>query len=171
MAGHDRIRLQQIERQAEGYLELGMAQSALETLARAGTQSSLTAHGLYLRGEALRGLERYEDALLPLRRAAAMAPKDIHVWLALGWCYKRTGLLDQAILSMQRALESEPREALLHYNLACYLSLAGQRRLALLHLSRAFALDANYRALVDAESDFDPIRSDPRFQALASVTA
>jgi Flp pilus assembly protein TadD len=168
---HDRIRLQQIERQAEGFLELGMAQNALETLARAGTQPNLSAHGHYLRGEALRTLERYEEALLPLRRAATLAPTSIHVWLALGWCYKRTGRLELAIQSVQRALEFQPREALLHYNLACYLSLARQKRPALVHLSRAFALDPKYRAMVDAEPDFDPIRSDPKFQALTSIIA
>ena len=44
--------------------------------------------------------------------------------LALGWCYKRTNRLAQAIDSLERALREHPDEALLHYNLACYWSLA-----------------------------------------------
>lgn len=166
-----RIRLRQIERQAEGYLELGLAQQAIDTLARLGGVEEYSPHALYLLGEALSALKKYEEALSPLGRAARSDPKNIRAWLALGWCHKRASRLDLAIRDMERALEVEPTEALLHYNLACYLSLAGQKERALVHLSKALVIDSNYRALVDSESDFDPIRSDPEFQALTSLIA
>ena len=51
----------------------------------------------YLMGEALRALERYREALKPLEVAAALRPDEVHVALALGWCYKRTHRLAQAI--------------------------------------------------------------------------
>jgi tetratricopeptide (TPR) repeat protein len=70
---------------------------------------------------------------------------------------------------MEQALKVEPKEALLHYNLACYLSLAGQKERALGHLSKALAFDPSYRGMVEGERDFDPIRSDPGFQALVSA--
>jgi Flp pilus assembly protein TadD len=165
------IRQQQVERQAEGYLELGMAQAALNALARRGAEAPRSARGHYLEGEALRALERYEEALAPLAEAARLAPGEVRTWLALAWCHKRTARLDAAIEDMKHALEVEPEEALLHYNLACYLSLAGRRRAALTHLARAFALDASYRELTGSEPDFDPIRSDPQFQALTGSSA
>ncbi|MGQ9575521.1 MAG: TPR end-of-group domain-containing protein [Thermoguttaceae bacterium] len=165
------IRQKQIEREAEGYLELGMPQRALEALNKLGGEAELSLQGLYLRGEALRWLERYEEALPFLEKAAQALPEDIHVWLALGWCYKRTGRIDRAVEAMQQALKAKPREALLHYNLACYLSLAGQRERALEHLAKAFALDPEYRQLVPGEPDFDPLRSDPQFQALLDTSA
>jgi hypothetical protein len=59
----------------------------------------------------------------------------------------------------------------LHYNLACYLSLAGQRRGALRSLTDALALDPTFGKLVDDESDFDSLRSDPEFQALCRRVA
>ncbi len=37
------------------------------------------------------------------------------------------------------------------------------------HLSRAFELDSEFRALVDREPDFDPICSDPDFQAILGL--
>ena len=167
MSSRDRIRRQLIIRQAEGYLELGMAQHALDVLDAA--KETETAHALYLRGEALRELGRFQDALVPLTEAADRDPANTHVWLALGWCHKRTGRLDLAIEALEEALSVAPEEALLHYNLACYWSLAGNKRQCLLFLSQAIDMEPDYRDLVPGESDFDTVRGDPAFKALLSV--
>lgn len=160
------IRSKRIQREAEGYLELGMAEHALQTLGRLGDPAAFDAESLYLWGESLRALERYFEAIIPLERAAKAAPDDIHIRIALAWCYKRTGRLDLAIDSLEQALIIEPSEALVHYNLACYLSLDGQKRRALRYLSQAFSIDPAYRGMVESESDFDPLRADPEFQAV-----
>jgi Flp pilus assembly protein TadD len=169
--GQNHIRRKQALRQAEGYLELEMSEHALRALARLEDPADFDAHGHYLKGLALRGTERYEEALVPLVRAAKLRPSDVRIWLALGWCHKRTGRVDLAVQDLERALEFDPTGALIHYNLACYLSLFGDKPRALSHLSRALRIDANYRRLVDDEPDFDPIRSDPEFQALTSMIA
>ncbi len=166
----DRIRRQRIETQAEGYLELGMPSHALEALRCAGPPERLSNHGLYLQGEALRSLNRFRDALEPLKLVAERDPYNIHVWLALGWCYKRSKRIDLAIESLEEALAVDPDDALVNYNLACYWALANSRRQALAFLSRAFDLDDEYRLLVADESDFDSLRSDPGFQSLVRVT-
>jgi Flp pilus assembly protein TadD len=157
---------EKIRREAEGYLELGMSEHALKTLGRLGDPVTFDAQALYLWGESLRSLERYFEALAPLQRAAKAAPDDIRIRVALGWCYKRTGQLDSAIDALEQALLIEPEQALLRYNLACYLSLSGQKRRALRYLSQALSLDPGYHKLIDTESDFDPLRADPQFQAI-----
>jgi tetratricopeptide (TPR) repeat protein len=74
----------------------------------------------------LRSLKRYREALKPLEVAAALRPAEIRVAIALGWCYKRTHRLAQAIDALERACRHNPdAPGLLHYNLACYWSLAG----------------------------------------------
>ena len=167
---HDRIRRQQLLLQAEGYLELGMGAHALEVIERCGDPESLPHHALYLKGQCLRELGRYHEALDPLWQAAQADPDNISIWLALGWCYKRTGKLDRAIESLEEALVAAPNDALVHYNLACYWSLAKNKQQALSYLSRAFDLEEDYRQLVAGETDFDPIRDDPAFQALVRIT-
>ncbi len=147
-----------------------MPRHALEVLARYGDPESLPDHALYLQGESLRALDQFREALGPLSRAAQGSPNNVHIWLALGWCYKRTGRIDLAIESLEEALSAEPNDALVNYNLACYWSLAKNKRQALSYLSRAIDLKDDYRNLVAAESDFDPLRSDPAFQALVRVT-
>ena len=98
-----------------------------------------------------------------------MLPDDIHVLLALGWCYKRTGQLAKAIEVLERAVKVDPSEAVLHYNLACYWSLARNRTLALRFLSQALEIDANFRDLVSNEPDFNALCDDSAFIALTSV--
>lgn len=176
MTSYHRTQNEQIFQQAEGYLELEMPGHALTALDRLADraaleagESSLAPHAWYLRGEALRSMERYEEALGPLEKAARLAPENSHVHLARGWCYKRTGQLQRAIDSLEHALRNDPDDALIVFNLSCYWSLAGQKGLALSFLARALDIDSSYRDLIEDERDFDPIRSDPGFQSLMTV--
>jgi tetratricopeptide (TPR) repeat protein len=155
--------------EAEGYIELAMYGHALCTLQRRGQLVHGDARGCYLLGEALRELRRYREAVIPLRRSLELIPDDTRVCLALGWCYKRTGCLEDAIGVLEHAVRVEPGEAILHYNLACYCSLARNRRRALQHLANALDIDGNFREMVGSEPDFDPIRDDPLFQSLTGV--
>ena len=112
--------------------------------------------------------DRFDEALMPLTRAATTTPNDVRIRLALGWCYKRTDQLPAAIESLERALAVEPHNPLVLYNLACYWSLAGNKPRVLRYLSKALAIDADFRLLVDDEPDFDPMRYDPDFQELCA---
>jgi len=170
LASRNRIRRSKIQREAEGYLELGMPSHALKALSRLGDPGVGDAQTLYLHGEALRALERYDDALIPLQLAAEAEPENLHVWLALGWCFKRTDQIEEAIESLEAALVADPSEAIIHYNLACYWSLAGDKDSALRYLAQALSIDPDCRQLIDEEPDFDPIRYDPDFQALLGQT-
>ena len=169
MSGGNRIRLQRILREVEGYLEIEMPQAALDALDRIKEPGTFRGQQMYLTGEALRALERYSEAIGPLEKAADLQPSNLRIWLALGWCHKRTGRLDLAIEALERAEEVAPEEAVVPYNLACYWSLAGKKDQALTYLSRAIAMDPEFRDRIHAESDFDPIRSDPEFRALTEI--
>jgi tetratricopeptide (TPR) repeat protein len=185
MSDPQRIRRQQILREAEGYLDLitvfgdrmpcrpdvrdVLAQRVVDTLARIENPGGLKGHMLFLRGQALRAMEEFVQAVPPLREAAELEPQNIHIRLSLAWCYKRCRRLDLAIQTLEEAIEADPGYAIIHYNLACYWSLAGNAKLAVKFLSQAFDLEPNYRDLVPHERDFDPVRNHPHFQALTVV--
>ncbi len=185
MSQWNRIRRQQILREAEGYLDLIMvfadrwalpsemrnrvAQRAIEALDRLGPEWKRRSVTLYLRGQALRCQEKYTDAILPLEQASELDPDNIHNWLALGWCHKRCGRLDLAIQALEVAFAADENEAIVHYNLACYWSLAENAKLAISYLARSFDLDPNYRDLVADEPDFDPLRKNRDFKTLTAV--
>lgn len=180
-----RIRQQLILRTAAGYIELGellvetdkpVPAAAARLLVRAlstldelpESQRSIPAAAL-LRGEALRALGHWTEALEPLADVVEGDPRRVEAWLGLGWCLKRLDRLPEAMNALRRGLEADPEQAILHYNLACYLSLSGDTATSVEHLARAISLDDRYRQLTEAEPDFDPIRSDPRFVAATDL--
>jgi tetratricopeptide (TPR) repeat protein len=154
--------------EAEGYLMLNLPRKALEILERRADWATMQFEASLLSGEALRSLERYREALKPLEVAAALRPGDIDVAIALGWCYKRTQRLAQAIDALERAGRHHLEEPhpLLHYNLACYWSLAGNASKALDELALALRLAPDLRSLIPDEHDFDKLRGNPEFERL-----
>src|SRR5262249_15704804 len=150
--------------EAEGYLMLDLPQRALQILDGRADWSEMQFEANVLKGEALQSMKHYREALRPLEVAAALRPSDVRVALALGWCYKRTNRLAQAIDSLDRALREHPEQSLLHYNLACYWSLAGNGSKALSELSIALGLDPDLRLLISDESDFNLLRGNPDFE-------
>jgi hypothetical protein len=55
---------------------------------------------------------------------------------------------------------------MLVYNLACSESLSGRTADAIDHLREAIGASPKHREDAREDSDFDPIRDDPSFQAL-----
>jgi tetratricopeptide (TPR) repeat protein len=161
---HDRM-VRQLD-SAEGYLVLELPHRALEILQSRTDWATMQFEASFLTGEALRMLERYREALKPLEVAFGLKPGDVAVAIALGWCYKRTHRLAQAVDALERAAKENPGEPLLHYNLACYWSLAGNQEKALDELSIALDMAPELRSLIPGESDFDPLRGNPEFERL-----
>lgn len=175
-----------ILRRASGYLELGelllegeadappsacrLLRRALAELDQLDGAVRKDAAASLLEGESLRALGEWGAALPPLTRAATAKPRQVEAWLGLGWCLKRLDRLDDAIAMLRRGLDASPEQPILHYNLACYHSLAGNVPAAIEHLTRAIAIDDRFRDLTGSERDFDAIRSDPRFVAVTHLT-
>src|SRR5207302_250387 len=88
--------------EAEGYLALGMHTHALASLdaIERGEDGAFAAN--FLRGEALRNLERHADALEAFQHAFDEKPDDVSLLMAMAWCYKRTNQLPRAITSMEQ---------------------------------------------------------------------
>jgi tetratricopeptide (TPR) repeat protein len=164
-----RIRRDKLLAAAEGYITLGMYKQALASLDQIEGPDRSGFEANYRRGDALRHLERHEEALTAFHRAFEEKPDDVELLMAMAWCYKRTNQLPRAITSMEQAYKISPKEAVILYNLSCYWSLAGNKTQSLSWLGRALRMDASYRQLIDDETDFDPLRHDPDFQMIVNA--
>ena len=78
---------------AEGYLELDLPELALESLQQIQEPGPLAVPCLYLAGESLKRLERYDEAIAPLRHAACSLPQPLGeiAWRSLAECLKKSG--------------------------------------------------------------------------------
>ncbi len=159
----DQIRRKHILREAEGYFELRLFDRALECLDRLPERDRESFEARLIRAEILREMGQHESALEIYERLIVQRPDDVGILLAMGWCHKRIGRLDLACADLEKAKQISPRNSLVLYNLACYYSLTGRKRDALTHLEKALSLEPGLRKLIDKESDFDPLRSDPDF--------
>lgn len=185
MATIKQVKRRQNIKMAEGYLDLAMVlddrwpldqgeREALASRAVSCLKSIKNPLGhkpyvLFLKGQAMRVSGRLVEAINYLEQSSKLDPDNLHTYLALAWCYKRTDRLDQAIDSMRTAVELDSENPIAQYNLACYFALNRQVELALMHLSFALELNPEYRSLIPEESDFDLIRENPGFSAMASV--
>jgi tetratricopeptide (TPR) repeat protein len=74
---------------------------------------------------------------------------------------------EAAIAELAEAHDEYPDDAGILYNLACAESLAGRKEDALGHLRRSVELDASFGELAANDSDFEGIRDEPEFSAVA----
>ncbi|MFO7732051.1 MAG: GWxTD domain-containing protein [Candidatus Aminicenantes bacterium] len=65
---------------------------------------------LSLRGKALMGLEKFDEALVPLIEANSIYNSEIQVLNALGICYQRTGERQKALAAFEASLKLNPEQ-------------------------------------------------------------
>ncbi|MDH3626454.1 MAG: protein kinase [Acidobacteriota bacterium] len=81
------------------------------------------------------------------------------------------GQTDKGLAWAKRAMEIEPNEPMLLYNLACIYSLAGKRDTAVNCLETAIAGGFAHRPWLEKDSNLDALRDDARFQAMIEKIA
>jgi len=159
-----------IAREAEGYYELGLYDDALQRAEDLIERGKLADHAWMLKAECLRSLGRWPDGSAAFEEAIRREPGSVAGHVGLGWCRKREGRLDLAIQAMELLLRSRPEEPVGLYNLACYLSLSGDRARSLDLLRRAIEAEDGYRDLAVREEDFAALRDDPAFGEIVAGT-
>ena len=95
----------------------------------------------------------------------AYEPDGWEVWAPLNLLYE-AGDYGSAADRGRELVEEHPQYAGLFYNVACCESLAGRTVDALDHLARAIDRSERFRSYAKDDSDFDPVRDEPRFKEL-----
>ncbi|WP_197984843.1 tetratricopeptide repeat protein [Leptolyngbya sp. Cla-17] len=121
----------------------------------------------YNRGITLGELGRTDEAIASYDRALQFKPDDPAAWNNRGITLGELGRIKDAIASFDRALQIKPDDPAAWYNKARCHGLEGNVELAIDNLQHALQLAPNKcYEMVATDTNFDSIRSDPRFQAL-----
>lgn len=124
---------------------------------------------VFVRDPAVKRVARAEEAGTTVLVAGGTRgePFSISAWerYAEGLRFFATEEFDRAVEFYERAHREDPGQAGVLYNLACAESRLGRTDAALGHLERAIELQPSFREAAQTDSDFDPIRADPRFPA------
>ena len=163
--------LQRLADEIDGWLDLRCPDKALSLLGPLLERPDGRPEGLALRVRAYVATKLHEQAVTDLDelRGTDYDPE----WLELteAWCRKRMQDLPQAVRCMERLIERNPRSAIGHFNLGCYLALIGKHDRALDEVTIACGIEPSYRGMLMDEPDLDELHRDQRFRKLVEEHA
>ena len=140
-------------RAAQGFLELGDPDSAWEELELIPAEER--AHPLVLRmrvyiyREKARRMEMAEIS----RHLTEIEPHDSEHWTNRSFAERRHLGIPEAEKTLRIALEKFPQDALILYNLSCYVAKGGQMEEAKELLGKAIRIDPTFKELAMNDED------------------
>jgi tetratricopeptide (TPR) repeat protein len=158
--------LQRLADQIDGWLDLRVPDRALDLLGPMLASPEARPAALALRIRAYARLGRFADALPDLEELRTRAPQENWIDVTEAWCKKRTGDLAGAIACLERVVARDPKSDIAHFNLGCYLALAGERDRAIDEVTLACGIEDECRDFARDDPDLDGLRTDPRFRVL-----
>ena len=123
--------------------------------------------------QALKTLGRHEECLDVSRKLVQLIeqhlelhPEDSRALIIGATLYAQLGQPEKAALSAARAMAVDPEDPRVLYNVACTFAGSGRIADALDALERSVRNGWGDKAWLEHDSDFDPIRNEPRYLAL-----
>lgn len=149
--------LRQHLRAAQGYAELEMWEDAWNELDLLAPDERALVPVAMMRLEILVAMKRYESAAILGESLIARGIREKQAYLLCAYSLRRCRSLKAAERVLLSGSDILNDEALWHYNLACYASVAGRIDEAKERLRRAFEIDPRYRITALDDPDLDAV--------------
>ena len=105
-------------------------------------------------------------ALGTLERHLKLNPHDTRAIYFAAQNLYRIGEREKAVAMAEQAMQQGMNEPVVLYTVACFYTGLGEKERAIDLLEQAVSLGWGDRAWMENDSDFEPLRDEPRFQAL-----
>lgn len=144
---------------AEGYLALGLKEEAAEALSeiaedqRDATPVLVMWLGVHIEREKWKSAAKVGAVL------CEREPNVAGFWIQHAYAVRRHAGVARAREILMRGLGLHPREAVFHFNLACYEAQLGNLADANTFLETACHLDESFVGLAKTDPDLEPLRS------------
>ena len=122
-------------------------------------------------GDAAGATERYRTALEVAERHMDLNPDDPRAATMRAVSLCRLGKPDEGEVWAEKALEIDPSDAGVRYNVACLFALEGKSERAIDCLEEAIAAGFGLRDWIRQDPDLASLRGEPRFEQLVSDDA
>jgi adenylate cyclase len=158
---------------ARACLTEGKFEEAISHYRDAGRARPEDYQAISLAADALAKLGRNDEVVEAAQEGIKLAdahlelnPDDARAWYLSGAALMRLGKVDESLERARRASAIDPEDAGVLYNVGCIYALAGKPDEAIDYLDRAIRNGFGQREWLDHDSALDPLRDEPRFQAL-----
>jgi len=141
-------------------------QSALDLFNRALAVDPDCYQALNAKGATYAFLGRYDEGIALIRRAIDLQPNFEYAHFNLGLAYELAGRWNEAIAAYQSAIALNDRDEWAYYGIASIYGRQDNVSMVVKYLQKAIAIWSGVKGVARREHDFDPVRNDPRFQAL-----
>ncbi|MGI9102013.1 MAG: TPR end-of-group domain-containing protein [Terriglobales bacterium] len=161
---------------ARNFYAQGLLEEAVEWFERAARVNPEDYQAPMLMASALHGLKREPEGAAAYRRGLAVAqrhlllhPEDARALYFGANALSQIGDRERSLEWVGRALELEPDEPQVLYNIACVYALLGEAELAMDCLERSNTHGWGQRQWMEHDPDLASLRGYPRFQALMAL--
>ena len=143
---------------ASGFAELGLYQEAVEELEDLpeSSKDDITVLATWL--QVYESWGKWSEAAAVAERLIQKDPDAAEWYIALAFAVRRAQSLAAAEVILDAALRKFPRNATIHFNLACYYAQLGTLDKARLYLQRAIAIDESFKTMALTDPDLRPLR-------------
>lgn len=162
--------------QARNSVVQGKYEEAVQYYRKAGETSPDDYQIPILLAQIYHSLGRRDDAAEANRRGLELAekaiasnPEDARAYYMGAGALVRMGEKQRGLTWAGRAVAIDPEDPAILYNVACSYAVTGRLEEAIDCLERTVRAGASYREWMENDSDLDPLRGHPRFQALIEV--
>jgi len=151
----------------------GKFEKAIEMYHRAGEVNPEDYQAASLEAFTYRTMKRMDEAkgiyrrsLEAIEKHLELNPNDSRAIFLGATALIDLGQKERALHWVQRAEAIDPDDSYLTYGMACFYSRIGDADEAIRYLEKALEVGFAHKEWIEHDSDFDPIRDDPRFKAL-----